>query len=1366
MASITTRQTAGGGATVKGTPLTNTEMDTNLINLNVGQTTNVDITGGTISGVSSLGVSGDLMFSGDARRITGDLNNATHSNRVLFQTNITDGSTSIGAIPNGTSTTAQTVVYNSSDADNSSFITMRISSTDARFASGILGTGSYLPLTFYAGGSERVRISNSGNVGIGTNDPQFVLDVNGTSRFSNTIRIADPTTTNIASLSFYDSATYLGGIDQVSSLAVANPGLMSIVTSSLSFNIGGQERGRILNTGFWGIGTINPQAVAHISSTTSDTALLITQTGSGNAFVVEDSASPDSTPFVINSSGQVIQGYTTAISGGGGLDTPFQLHATSSAGANLFRWSADVTSSVLGLNKSRSGTIGSYTIVQNGDLLGVVRFSGDDGTTFIRGAEIKSEVDGTPGTNDMPGRLVFSTTPDGSNTPVERMRIGSTGTIGIGIPNFPQYNLLSSKNITGAASAYGIVSQGNIQPDVTDNAFLFAAGAFTAASTFTLTNLYHYRTGQGTFGLGSVVTNQYAFSANVSLTGATNNYGFYSSLAAATGRWNFYAAGTADNYFAGRVLIGQPINTTSLGYTQGVQLYGTSGTLGQFRWSTDNGSPELVSSKGRGSSSSPTIVANNDGLWLGRFAGWDGAAFIEAARISVSVDGTPGVNDMPGRIVFATTADGASSPTERMRIDSSGNVGIGLAPTGKLDIKTIFATNAASNGAIRVENFNTNTQAGWIHHIAGMTITDNLRYGNAGNYVPTTTAGSIMQLESGNIKFYTNSGLTAGTSFTPSIRMTIDPSGNVGIGTSSPSSYGKFAVVGTAGQLFSVTDSMTGSIFTVNDISGIPSIEVLDSGIVKLAQYDGNVLVGTGTDNGIDKVQVKGSIGLVDTATSNIAPLNDTISTITFEKTLTGLGNVTEIGWKPDGTKFYTCISTDIKEYTCVTPWDVAGATNTATLSLAAIDTSTNGFFFSPDGTKLVLCGTTAVANAIVGSAASEDRAYYLTLGTAWDLTTTTLVSSLRFALSDAGIPEAETSPQAIDFNNDGTIMYMLGDTNNKVYQYTLSTAYDVSTATYSKQFSVSTYATGGLGLQFNDDGTRMYVLDNALDRIVEYRLTVAWDVTTAVYYDRVYVGFQEQTPQGLHIEPAQNKAYVAGSTSDSIHQYVLSTQGIEISVETPTSRINLDGDVRIKDSTLYVDGNITTPANMQVYGALTVNSNFSLSGDITVGGNDVNIGSGTAAAGLFAGITTGALSIATSETSGTITIGGTAGTGNILLGRSTSASGQNIYIGASGNRVVYGINAAVAAAGTTQGTATAVNATITNVTTGTGGVVLPTAVAGMRLLVRNGTGSAINIYPAASGVINALGANNPYSLAAGGVIELFATTTTQWYTF
>ena len=75
-----------------------------------------------------------------------------------------------------------------------------------------------------------------------------------------------------------------------------------------------------------------------------------------------------------------------------------------------------------------------------------------------------------------------------------------------------------------------------------------------------------------------------------------------------------------------------------------------------------------------------------------------------------------------------------------------------------------------------------------------------------------------------------------------------------------PTNNGTLSFEGNAGQLFSITNSMSGTIYSVNDVSGIPSIEVLDTGTIKLGQYSGSILLGTGTDNGTDKLQVNGSI--------------------------------------------------------------------------------------------------------------------------------------------------------------------------------------------------------------------------------------------------------------------------------------------------------------------------------------------------------------------------------------------------------------------------------------------------------------------------------------------------------------------------
>jgi hypothetical protein len=78
-----------------------------------------------------------------------------------------------------------------------------------------------------------------------------------------------------------------------------------------------------------------------------------------------------------------------------------------------------------------------------------------------------------------------------------------------------------------------------------------------------LSNLVHYRANQNTIGAGSTVTNQIGFNAEATLTGATNNFGFFGSIASGTNRWNAYMSGTAGNYFAGRTGVGILLTSTA-----------------------------------------------------------------------------------------------------------------------------------------------------------------------------------------------------------------------------------------------------------------------------------------------------------------------------------------------------------------------------------------------------------------------------------------------------------------------------------------------------------------------------------------------------------------------------------------------------------------------------------------------------------------------------------------------------------------------------------------------------------------------------------------------------------------------------------
>lgn len=170
-------------------------------------------------------------------------------------------------------------------------------------------------------------------------------------------------------------------------------------------------------------GIISPGVI--IEGANNDIAALrVTQTGTANAIEVEDSINPDTTPFVVNNAGSV----------GIGTNAPTQLldiTSNSTAITNLSRYSTDTSSAAALVRKSR-GTLASPTIVVDGDTAGVVAFQGYDGAAFQSLAQISAAVDGTPGANDMPGRLIISTTPDGSTTLAERVRVNNAGELILG----------------------------------------------------------------------------------------------------------------------------------------------------------------------------------------------------------------------------------------------------------------------------------------------------------------------------------------------------------------------------------------------------------------------------------------------------------------------------------------------------------------------------------------------------------------------------------------------------------------------------------------------------------------------------------------------------------------------------------------------------------------------------------------------------------------------------------------------------------------------------------------------------------------------------------------------------------------------
>jgi hypothetical protein len=132
------------------------------------------------------------------------------------------------------------------------------------------------------------------------------------------------------------------------------------------------------------------------------------------------------------------------------------------------------------------------------------------------------------------------------------------------VTNPRKLELLGNFPSTGTANSNGVAVSMAIPSAITSNARGFYSSVSTQAASFTLTNYIHYEAEQVSLGSGSALTNQYGFLVNSALTSATNNYGFYSNIASGSNRWNFFANGTADNYFAGNVGFGTTTPGTKL----------------------------------------------------------------------------------------------------------------------------------------------------------------------------------------------------------------------------------------------------------------------------------------------------------------------------------------------------------------------------------------------------------------------------------------------------------------------------------------------------------------------------------------------------------------------------------------------------------------------------------------------------------------------------------------------------------------------------------------------------------------------------------------------------------------------------------
>jgi hypothetical protein len=400
-----------------------------------------------------------------------------------------------------------------------------------------------------------------------------------------------------------DTGIYSPGAEQV---AISTNGVERVEfgTAEVVFNDGGADydfriEGDTNSSLFFvdasadavGIGTTSPSNELHIASASNSIGPLVRFQNTGTTSPATGYVGLDNNNvFISADSGGGIVSFRT----GGGSEKaridPFGrlLVGTSTARGNFYNSTVsagfqlegtgtnrraavigDDFEGVLILASQKSGAVGGNTVLASGDPIGAVTFQGSDGTEFVEAASITAYVDGTPGANDMPGRLVFSTTADGASSPTEVMRLTSdnylrmaSGTGGI------QFG-----GDTAAANALDDYEEGTWTPvlsDGTNNATASSAiGHFTKIGNTVSIRCYLL-----TSSLGSVT-------GNIRITGLpfTVLNGTYSAVSAGYGR------GLA--LTAGEVVTAYPFsNTSHMTLETWVATTGTT-AMTATKWSAD-----------------------------------------------------------------------------------------------------------------------------------------------------------------------------------------------------------------------------------------------------------------------------------------------------------------------------------------------------------------------------------------------------------------------------------------------------------------------------------------------------------------------------------------------------------------------------------------------------------------------------------------------------------------------------------------------------------------------------------------------------------------------------------------------------------
>jgi hypothetical protein len=265
-------------------------------------------------------------------------------------------------------------------------------------------------------------------------------------------------------------------------------------------------------------------------------------------------------------------------------------------------------------------------------------------------------------------------------------------------------------------------------------------------------------------------------------------------------------------------------------------------------------------------------------------------------------------------------------------------------------------------------------------------------------------------------------------------------------------------------------------------------------------------------------VQADGSL-----ASAGILPYS--ISGSTYVQSFSVGGQETSpigIAFSTGGTKMFISggVGQDVNEYSLSTAFDISTASYTRNYNVASQVLAPYGITFNGDGTKMY----------VVDFVGGQDVNEY-SLSTGFNLSSVSYVRS--FSVSGQA-----TNPAGIAFNSDGTKMFVVGSTSADANEYSLSTGFNISTASYVRQFSLSSQETSPAGIAFNSDGTKMFVNGVSSDEVQGYALSTGFNIGTATFDESFSTAAQEANSYGLAFNDDGTKFYITGTDGDDVNQY------------------------------------------------------------------------------------------------------------------------------------------------------------------------------------------------------------------------------------